>query len=100
MTCERVRTLLFNVVTKHKSRREAYAELVSKVEGPQEVRPRRHTAEALKMKVEYQRQLRCDRCAVETNIEKIPTAFSDPPSTHCTVKEPTKSLKVGSSHPY
>ena len=82
MTCERVRTSLFNVVTKHKSRREAYAELVFKVEGPQEVRPRRHMAKALKMKVEDERHLRCDRCAVETNIEKVPTAFPYPPSTH------------------
>ena len=38
--------------------------------------------EAREMKAGNERQFRCDRCAEETNIEKLPTAFSYPRSTH------------------
>ena len=79
---------------KHESHSEVQAKAIAGAEGPQEHQPQIDMTEALKMKVEDERQLRCDRCAVETNIEKIPTAFSDPPSTHCTIKETTESPKI------
>ena len=45
------------------------------------------------MKVGDERQLRCDRYAVETNVEKIPTAFSYPLSTHRPLTEATVRFK-------
>ena len=71
------------------------AETVARAKRPQEHQPRRHIRKALEMKVEDERQLHCDSCAVETNIENIVAPFSYPPSAHCTLTQVTvKSKKL------